>query len=103
MPIYNKVGNYVSYCRKISSKWTSNGKAKGKGNKKNGNKYLAWAFSEAAEFARRYHKEARAYYNRKMQKTNFMCAHNALAHKLARAAYYVIRDQVPFMPEKLFT
>jgi transposase len=38
-----------------------------------------------------------------MQKTNFMCAHNALAHKLARAAYYVMRDQVPFMTEKLFT
>lgn len=100
---FDKVGNYVSYCRKVSTKWTSNGKTKGKGNKKNGNKYLAWAFSEAAEFARRYHQEARAYYNRKMQKTNFMCAHNALAHKLARAAYYVMRDQVPFVPEKLFT
>jgi len=100
---FDKVGNYVSYCRKVSTQWTSNGKTKGKGNKKNGNKYLAWAFSEAAEFARRYHQEARAYYNRKMQKTNFMCAHNALAHKLARAAYYVMRDQVPFVPEKLFT
>jgi hypothetical protein len=32
-----------------------------------------------------------------------MVAHAALAHKLARAAYYVIRDQVPFMPEKTFT
>ncbi len=37
-----------------------------------------------------------------MQKTNFMTAHAALAHKLARAAYYVIRDGVPFAPEKLF-
>jgi transposase len=62
---FAKVGNYVSYCRKVSSRWVSNEKTKGKGNKKNGNKYLAWAFSEAAEFARRYHAEARAYYNRK--------------------------------------
>jgi transposase len=56
-PIYRfaKVGNYVSYCRKVSSQWESNGKAKGKGNKKNGNKYLAWAFSEGAELARRFH------------------------------------------------
>lgn len=99
---FAKVGNYVSYCRKVSSQWISNEKAKGKGNKKNGNKYLAWAFSEAAEFARRYHAEPRAYYNRKMQKTNFMVAHSALAHKLARAAYYVMRDQVPYQPEKLF-
>lgn len=100
---FAKVGNYVSYCRKVSTRWTSNDKTKGKGNKKNGNKYLAWAFSEAAEFARRYDKAARAYYNRKMQKTNFMVAHNALAHKLARAAYHIMKDQVPFMPDKLFT
>jgi transposase len=100
---FAKVGNYVSYCRKVSTKWVSNDKTKGKGNKKNGNKYLAWAFSEAAEFARRYDEKARAYYNRKMQKTNFMVAHNALAHKLARAAYHIMKDQVPFMPDKLFT
>lgn len=99
---FDKVGNFVSYCRKVSSKWISNDKRKGKGNKKSGNKYLAWAFSEAAEFARRLHDESRAYYNRKMQKTNFMTAHNALAHKLARAAYYIMRDHVPFMSEKLF-
>ena len=99
---FTKVGNYVSYCRKVPSKWTSNEKTKGKGNKKNGNKYLAWAFSEAAELARRYDNQARAYYNKKSAKTNFMMAHTALAHKLARAAYYVMRDQVPFDPAKVF-
>jgi len=100
---FTKVGNYVSYCRKVSTRWTSNDKTKGKGNKKNGNKYLAWAFSEAAEFARRYNEQAKAYYNRKMQKSNFMVAHNALAHKLARAAYHIMKDQMPFMPDKLFS
>jgi transposase len=100
---FQEVGNYASYCRKVCSKWTSNNKLKGSGNKKNGNKYLAWAFSEAAELARRFDQDARAYYNRKLQKTNFMVAHSALAHKLARAAYYIMRDNVPFMPEKLFT
>lgn len=100
---FEKVGNYASYCRKVATKWTSNDKKKGKGNKKNGNKYLAWAFSEAAEFARRYDQQARAYYNRKMQKTNFMVAHNALAHKLARAAYHVMKEQTQFMPERLFS
>ena len=99
---FPKVGNYVSYCRKVRSTWTSNGKTKGKGNKKNGNKYLAWAFSEAAEFARRYDSDARAYYQRKAARTNFMVARSALAHKLARAAYFVMRDRVPFDPEKLF-
>lgn len=100
---FNGVGNYASYCRLVSSRWTSNDKTKGKGNKKNGNKYLSWAFTEAAEFARRYDDKARAYYNRKLRKTNFMVAHSALAHKLARAAYHIMRDQVPFMPDKIFT
>jgi transposase len=99
---FPKVGNYASYCRKIRSRWLTDGKLKGRGNSKNGNKYLAWAFSEAAEFARRYDEDARTFYNRKKQKTNFMVAHNALAHKLARAAYYVMRDQVPFSAAKLF-
>lgn len=97
-----KVGNYSSYCRRVSSKWMSNGKTKGKGNRKNGNKYLCWAFSEAAECSRRLHGEPRAYYNRKLSKTNRMAAHNALAHKLCRAAYYIMRDQVEFDAGKLF-
>lgn len=99
---FAKVGNYVSYCRKVSSKWLSNDKVKGKGNKKSGNKYLSWAFSEAAHCAVRSYVQARRYYNRKMQKTNMMVAYNALAHKLARAAYYVMRDDVVFEPEKIF-
>lgn len=99
---FQKVGNYVSYCRKVGSAWTSNGKVKGKGNEKNGNKYLAWAYSEAAELARRYDAQAKSYFQSKAQRTNRMVAHQALAHKLARAAYYIMRDNVPFMPEKLF-
>lgn len=97
-----KVGDYASYCRKVPTGWTSNGKKKGKGNKKNGNKYLAWAFSEAAEFARRHDNYARSYYNRKLARTDFMVAHSALAHKLSRAAYYVMKDCVAFDPLKLF-
>jgi transposase len=99
---FKAVGNYVSYCRKVNTQWTSNGKTKGRGNKKNGNKFLAWAFSEAAELARRYDAKAKAYFNRKLQKTNRMIAHQALAHKLARAAFYLIRDKVPFMEGRVF-
>jgi transposase len=96
------VGDYVSYCRKVPSRWMSDGKRKGSGNIKNGNRYLAWAYAEASDLARRFYQEPRAYYQRKMQKTNSVVAHSALAHKLARAAYYVMRDQVAFRPEKLF-
>ena len=95
-------GNYASYCRKVPSVRLSNAKLKGRGNRKNGNKYLAWAFSEAAVMARRYSPTARRYYDRKRQKTHTAVAHNALASKLAKAAYYVMRDQVEFVPEKVF-
>jgi len=44
-------GNYASYARCVKSERISNGKYKGQGNKKNGNKYLAWAFMEAAHYA----------------------------------------------------
>jgi transposase len=100
---FPKAGDYVSYCRKVPTGWITNNKTKGKGNKKNGNKYLAWAFSEAAELARRYDERARAYYNRKAAKTNFMIAHSALASKLSRAAYYVMKDGVPFDHDKIFS
>ncbi len=99
---FARVGNYASYCRKVPVSWTSDGKKKGDPNKKNGNKYLAWAFSEAAELARRFDASARAFYERKARKTNPAIAHSALAHKLARAAYYIMRDQAPFEREKIF-
>ncbi len=55
---FAKVGNYASYCRCVSGARYSNGKKKGKTNTKNGNKYLAWAFVEAANFAIRYNRVA---------------------------------------------
>jgi len=99
---FKAVGHYVSYCRKVSSRWSSNEKTKGKGNTKNGNRYLSWAFSEAADHARLTHEPSRHFYNRKLNQTNASVAHHALAHKLARAAYFIMRDQVEFKEDKMF-
>ena len=41
-------------------------------------------------------------HNRKAARTNRMVAHAALAHKLARASYYIMRDGVAFDEKKLF-
>jgi len=95
-------GNYASYCRKVSSFRISNEKVKGRGNAKNGNRYLAWAFGEAAEHARRRDERARAYYNRKLSETDGPRAHSALAHKLARAAWHMMKNDEPFIPERAF-
>ena len=90
------VGNFASYCRCVGSEKISNGKRKGRGNTKNGNKYLAWAFVEAANFAVRYNPFIRRFYQRKKAKSNGIVAIKAVAHKLARACYYIMRDEVPF-------
>lgn len=99
---FPRVGNFSSYARCVSSKRLSNGKKKGQGNRKNGNRYLAWAFVEAAHFARRYNQRLGSYYQRKCAKKNQAVATKAVCNKLARACYYIIRDQVPFREEALF-
>ena len=99
---FASVGHFASYCRCVGSKRVSNGKRKGQGNTKNGNKYLAWAFVEAAHFAIRFNPEVRRFYQRKQAKTNDIVALKAVAHKLARACYYILRDQVPFEVNKAF-
>lgn len=96
------VGHYASYCRCVKSEKLSNGKKKGEGNAKSGNQYLSWAFSEAAHFAVRYQPLAKRFFDRKQRKTNGIVAIRSVAHKLARAAYYMLRDQVPFDEQKLF-
>lgn len=95
-------GNFASYARCVDSVHTSNGKKKGEGNTKNGNKYLAWAFVEAANFALRYCAEAKRFYERKKAKTNNVVATKALAHKLARACFHILKERKPFDVTRCF-
>jgi transposase len=99
---FGAVGNFVSYARCVDSKRVSNGKKKGEGNVRNGNRYLAWAFVEAANFARRYCPEAKRFYERKRARTNTIVAIKALAHKLARACYHMLKEGAPFDVRRCF-
>lgn len=90
------VGNFASYARCVDSQRLSNGKKKGEGNTRNGNKYLAWAFVEAANFALRFCPEAKRFYERKKARTNTVVAIKALAHKLARACFHILKERKPF-------
>jgi transposase len=96
------VGDYSSYCRCVKSERLSNGKRKDENNRKNGNRYLSWAYVEAANFAKRFCPRAQRFYQKKKAKKNGIVAIKALSNKLARASYYMMRDQVPYDPEKLF-
>lgn len=95
-------GHYASYCRCVGSAYLSNGKKKGEGNSKNGNRYLAWAFVEAANFAVRHCEPARRFYQKKKAKRNNIVAIKAVAHKLARACYHMLKLQQPFRVERCF-
>ena len=99
---FPEVGNYSSYCRTVKSEKISNNKKKGKGNQKNGNRYLAWAYVEAANIAKRYYPEIEKFYNHKKAQSGNTVAIKALSNKLARASYYVMRDQVTYDEKKLF-
>jgi transposase len=101
---FEKVGNYSSYCRCVESNRISNGKKKGQNNKKNGNKYLSWAYIEAANYAKRWDPRAQRFFNRKLSQSsnNKILATKALANKLTKATYYIMRDKVPYDSEKLF-
>ncbi len=99
---FSKVGNYASYCRCVGSEKISNQKKKGEGNRKNGNKYLAWAWQEAAAGAIRWQAKARSFYQSRRAKKGAWVAHKVLAHKLCRAGYFMLRDQVEYSSARLF-
>jgi transposase len=99
---FHDVGEYASYCRLVPSIRWSNGKSKGAGNRKCGNRYLAWAWMEAANFAIRFEPDIRRWYQRHAARKHRLVALKAVAHKLARAGFYLLRDGGAFDVHRAF-
>jgi transposase len=95
-------GDFASYCRMVDARRLSNGKCKADNNQKCGNKYLSWAFVEAANFARRYNEACRRWYDRKAAKTSKVLATKALGCKLAKAAWHVMTHQRDYDEQRMF-
>jgi len=95
-------GNYASYCRCVDSERLSNGKKRGSGNAKAGNKYLSWAFSGAAHFNVRFDPLAQRFYQRKKARTNGIIAIRAVSRKLARATWMMLTHQKPYDATLMF-
>jgi transposase len=95
-------GDFASYCRTVDAKHMSNSKVKANNNQKCGNKYLSWAFVEAANFAKRSDEHCRRWFDRKSAKTNSVLATKALACKLAKAAWHVMAHQTRYEPARMF-
>lgn len=100
---FKKVGNYTSYCRCSSAKGFSNDKKKHENNRKNGNKYLSWAFVEAAHGMITWCEPARKFYDKKKSKVNGTLATKALAAKITKAVYYMLTRKEEFDSAKMFT
>jgi transposase len=99
---FKHAGNYASYCRTVKTEHTSNNRKKGDCNGKNGNKYLGWAFVEAANHASRHSPELRKWFDRKYARSGKrVIAVKALANKLAKACYFMIRDGKDFDVNRL--
>jgi transposase len=99
---FDSPGNFASYARTVGSRRESNGKKKGEGNAKCGNKHLAWAFIEAAHFAVRYDAAIKRWYQKKCAGGLSVVAIKAVAHKLARACWHVMKDGKPFDVSRAF-
>jgi transposase len=98
---FAEVGDYASYCRMVDSTRLSNGKSKGEGNRKSGNRYLCWAYIEAAHHALKL-APIRAWYQRKANKSHPVKARKAVAHKIARGCYHVLKARQPFDLKRAF-
>src|SRR5215813_10564212 len=97
------IKDFLSYCRLVKGTVASAGKIKGLRGAKLGNPYLRWAFGEAAVIAKRDHyrlKPLAQQLEARMNGNKFK-ANTVLAIKLARAAYFMLKNKTVFDPERL--
>ena len=101
---FASASHYTSYCCCVKAEATSNGRKKGDNNRKCGNRYLAWAFIEAANFAVRYGEEIKRWHQRKLTRCGGKkaLAIKAVAAKLCKVVYYLLKEQKPFEMKRVF-
>jgi len=100
---FPRVQDFVSYCRLVKCAKQSDGKTYGYVGKKIGNAHLKWAFSEAAVLCLRQNPAAQRYVARLAQQHGKPKALTILAHKLARAVYYMLHRQQAFEATRFFS
>ena len=87
---------FCSYARLCGAVQESDGKRVGVGNRKAGNAWLKWAFSEAAVLSSQKDERIGALRQRLASKLGQPKALSALAHKLGRAFYHMLRTRQVF-------
>lgn len=100
---FERVQDFVSYCRLVKCPRESGGKKSGPKNSKIGNAHLKWAFSEAACLFLRGNEPAQNYHDRLVSKHGKGKALSILAHKIGRAVYFMLKRKDPFKMDVFLT
>jgi len=100
---FDRVQEFASYARLVKCAKESAGKKHGTSGAKMGNVHLKWAFSEAAVLFVRHCPEGKKLLARLEKKHGKGKALSILAHKLGRAAYYVLLREKAFDVERFMT
>jgi transposase len=100
---FPRVQDFVSYCRLVKCAKESGGKRLGTSGKKIGNAHLRWAFAEAAALFLRHNHLGKAYFTKLEHKHGKAKALTVLAHKLARAVYYMLAREQAFDLKRFVT
>ena len=99
---FPRVQDFASYCRLVTCAKASAGKRSGTSGTNIGHAHLTWAFSEAAVLCLRDHPAGQKCLARLEKKHSQGKALTILAHKLARAVYYMLQHKTAFdMPQFL--
>ena len=93
---FQRVQNFCSYARLIKPQKESSGKVKGSGNRKIGNAYLKWAFSEATILLIREKQVIKDYHLKLKNKHGKARALAIISHKLGRSVYYMLKNKQAF-------
>jgi transposase len=97
---FPRVQAFGSDCRLVTCAKASAGKRSGTSGTKIGTAYRKWAFSEAAVLFRRNNPAGQKYLARLTKKHGKGKALTVLAHKLARAVYYMLKRDTAFDLDK---
>jgi len=99
---FPEVGQFLSYARLVRCAHESAGKRQGTGGNKIGNAHLKWAFSEAACLFLRESDQAKKWLARREKKHGTARALGALAARLGRTVYHLLRKQEAFDRQRFF-
>ncbi len=97
---FETVQKFASYCRLVKCTHESAGKRYASKGSKIGNVYLKYIFSEAAVYVVKFNPEIERYFRRLESKKGKGKAYAVIAHKIARAIYYMLKRGKVFDEKK---